>query len=311
VIVSENSYLNFLDLPDVAASRANVLLLPLPYEGTVSYGGGTSRGPEAVWRASTQIELWDEELGFDLESLSYHSAPPVLPQLNDPPADYLTLVLEQARFYQAFTGLVVGIGGEHSVTPPLVEAAVENPDDLEDVTIVQFDAHADLRPIYDGSPYNHACAMRRLVDRGARLIAVGIRSFERDEHQFGRECNRVRTFTARDLATVPEVEAELLKELGDLTGRVYLTVDIDALEVCLCPGTGTPQPGGLSWWTTLRYLRRLLNENGQIELIGCDVVETVPQRGTQVNETVAAGLLAKILAYHFALASGGQSLNSD
>ncbi|NLE39358.1 MAG: agmatinase, partial [Pirellulaceae bacterium] len=92
----------------------------------------------------------------------------------------------------------------------------------------------------------------------------------------------------------------LMAELGNLDGPLYLTVDIDALEVSLCPGTGTPQPGGLGWWPTLKYLRRLLRENRRIELVGCDVVETVPQPGTQVNETVAAALLAKIVAYRFA-----------
>ncbi|HBO43776.1 MAG TPA: hypothetical protein DD670_07560, partial [Planctomycetaceae bacterium] len=213
---------------------------------------------------------------------------------------YLARVLEHARLYQAMSGLVVGVGGEHSLTPALVRAAVDDPEDLSNLTVVQFDAHADLRDTYNDSPHSHACAVRRLVERGARVVAVGIRSADREEYEFGRDCDLVRTFPARELAMEPEVEASLTAELGKLDGPVFLTVDIDALEVSLCPGTGTPQPGGLGWWPALKYLRRLLRENRRIDLVGCDVVETVPQPGTQVNETVAAALLAKIVAYRFA-----------
>ncbi|MBN2215972.1 MAG: agmatinase, partial [Pirellulales bacterium] len=290
----------FLDLPDVPDAQADVILLPLPYEGTVSYGRGTAQAPEAVWRASAQIELWDEELDFALDSLAYHTARPVLPQANETAAGYLDRVFQQARGYHAMRGLVVGVGGEHGLTPALVGAAAGDQDDLSDVTVVQFDAHADLRDAYDGSPHSHASAMRRLVERGARLVAVGIRSAEREEAAYGRASDRVETFGARQLATDPQTEERLLATLNALAGPVYLTVDVDALEVSLCPATGTPQPGGLGWWTTMSYLRRLLHENGRVELIGCDVVETVPQPGTLVNETVAAALIAKILAYRFA-----------
>jgi len=291
---------SFLDLPDAPAGEADVILLPLPHEGTVSYGRGTSRAPEAIWRASAQIELWDEELRFELDSLGYHSAPAVAPSAGETSADYLARVFEQARAFHPMRGLVVGVGGEHSLTPALVRAAVDGPEDLSGLTVVQFDAHADLRDAYDGSPCNHACAMRRLVERGARLVAIGIRSADRDESAFADASNLVQTFTARGLETDRRCQSVLLDLLGSLTGPVYLTIDVDALEVSLCPGTGTPQPGGLGWWQTLALLRRLVYDNRCIELIGCDVVETVPQPGTLVNETVAAALVAKIVAYHFA-----------
>ncbi|MBN1589018.1 MAG: agmatinase [Pirellulales bacterium] len=295
----------FLDLPDVPATKADVILLPLPYEGTVSFGRGTSRAPEAVWRASTQIELWDDEVQFDLGSITYHTTPAVVPRLDESPASYLERVFEQGQLYQAMSGLVVAVGGEHGLTPALVGAAVDDPNDLSRLTVVQLDAHADLRDTYDGSPHNHACAMRRLIERGARAVAIGIRSVEREECVFGQQSGLLQTFTARQLATERAVEAQLLDLLGSLAGPVYLTVDVDAFEVSLCPATGTPQPGGLGWWAAMKYLRRLLHENRQIELLGCDVVETVPQPGTLVNETVAAALVAKILGYHFAQPNRG------
>jgi len=294
----------FLDLPDVPDHEANVVLLPLPYEGTVSFGRGTSRAPEAIWRASTQIELWDDQIEFPLDSLAYHTAPAVVPQSGETPADYLARVFQQARGYRSLRGLVVGVGGEHGLTPALVAAAVDDPQDLSGLTVVQFDAHADLRDTYNGSPHNHACAMRRLVERGARLVAVGIRSAERDEFLFSRASDLVRTFPALQLEADLKFQSVLLDLLGNLTGPVYLTIDVDVLDVSLCPATGTPRPGGLGWWAMLAYLRRLLHKNGQIELVGCDVVEAVPQPGTLVNETVAAALVAKIVAYRFAPRGG-------
>ncbi|HYW80195.1 MAG TPA: arginase family protein, partial [Thermoguttaceae bacterium] len=156
----------FLDLPPAAADEADVLLLPLPYEGSVSYGQGTARGPEAIWQASTEVELWDEQLGIDLETLRWHTAPAVLPQENETPAEYLARVRQAAVALNSHGCPVIGVGGEHSLTTPLVQAAAGS-DDLSGITVVQFDAHADLRDTYDQSPHSHACVMRRLVEHSA------------------------------------------------------------------------------------------------------------------------------------------------
>lgn len=286
----------FLDLPDAGPEAARICLLPLPFEGTVSFGRGTAAAPEAIWRASAQVELWDEELDFPLDSRTYHSAPAVAPRDDEPVAGYLDRVTRAAVALHRPGTLVIGVGGEHSLTPALVRAAAGE-GDCSDLTVVQLDAHADLRDEYDNTPHSHACALRRLVERGAGLIAIGIRSVDRAETEFGRSSPRVRTFGAQALAGNPTVEVELLATLSRLTGRVYLTVDIDALETGLCPGTGTPQPGGLGWWQTLHYLRALLRSPARPALLGCDLVEVVPQPHTQVNEFVAARLLAKIIAY--------------
>ncbi|MGH7201918.1 MAG: agmatinase, partial [Planctomycetaceae bacterium] len=290
----------FLDLPDSVPQEADALILPLPFEGSVSYGGGTAAGPAAALAATGQVETWDEELGFDLESLRYHTTEPVEPRASEPAGKYLERVSQAARELRRHRGLLIGLGGEHSLTPPLVHAAVDGPDDLSGVTVVQFDAHSDLRDTFHDTPHSHACAMRRLVERGARVVAIGIRSAEKAEFEYGVASGRVATFFAQRLAEDRDCEKELLSTLRSLTGPVYLTFDIDALEPALCPGTGTPQPGGLGWWPTCRYLRALLRENRRCELLGCDVVETAPQPGTAINEFTAAKLLAKIVAYRCA-----------
>lgn len=290
---------SFFDLPQSDPEAADALLLPLPYDGTTSYGKGTAQGPAAIWRASTQVEVWDEELDFDLDSLRYHAADPLAPRFSESPEEYVRRVEKEARRLHAFPGLVVGIGGEHSVTPPLVASAVADLLDLSQVTVVQFDAHSDLRNTYHDTRDSHACAMRRLVEAGARVIAIGIRSADREEFYYGRDSGLVTTFTAQQLAEDSAREEELLEMLRGLAGDVYLTIDIDALDPSLCPGTGTPQPGGLGWWQALRYLRTLLKENRERRLIGCDLVETVPQPHTQVNEFTAARLVAKMIAYRF------------
>lgn len=290
---------NFLDLTQSDPSQADVLLMPLPYEGTVSYGHGTARGPQAIWDASLHVEHWDEELNWELDSLAYFSAAALVPDASMRPKEYERRVYLEARQLHAFGGLVVGVGGEHSITPPLVSAACTESEDLSHVTVIQIDAHADLRDTYHGTSCSHACAMRRVLDKGANILAIGIRSADRDEFEYGRASGRVETYFAHQLAEDRGRESALIEALGNVAGDCYLTIDIDGLQCSFCPGTGTPCPGGLGWWQALRYLRRLLLENRGVRLIGCDIVETAPQPQSQVNEFTAVRILMKMLAYQF------------
>lgn len=290
----------FLGLESVASNAADVLLVPVPYEGTVSYGKGTAAAPAAVIGASGELEAWDEELDFELDSLSYHVDQPVFPAEGDTPGTFLVRLFGRVQQLSQHPGLLVGIGGEHSITSALVRAICKSRGiTFADLTVVQLDAQADLRSEHEGWRQSHACAMRPLVELGVKLLSIGLRSVQREEFEYGRSSGRVETFLAQRLADEPEHEQQLLATLRELTGSVYLTIDMDALEVHLCPGTGFPHPGGLGWWQTLRYLRALLHDNTECRLIGCDIVETVPMLGTKVNEFVAARLLAKVLAYWF------------
>lgn len=288
----------FLDIPASEPAEADAIVLPLPFEGTVTYGKGTAAAPEAIWRASTQLELYDEELDADLDKLKFHSADPIVPNESEPVAQYLDRVYWAAVELHNNPGLVIGVGGEHSLTPPLVRAAIaKRRIDPATLTVVQIDAHADLRDSYEDTPHSHACAMRRVLDLGARVLAIGIRSADRAEADFGKQCRRLKTFHAQMLANDAMFELDLIKALGQLSGPVYLTIDIDGLDPALCPATGTPQPGGLEWWPTLRYLRTLI-QNPKIQIVGFDICETVPQPGALINEFTAIRLLSKVVLYH-------------
>jgi agmatinase len=296
-MATSNDRIEFLDCPNAEFCDADVCMVPLPFEGTVSYGSGTAAGPASIIAASTQVELWDDELNFDLESLRYFTTPAIQPEANEAADAYLNRVEADVRELSGNGRLVIGIGGEHSVTPPLVYAAARNSNDLSGLTVVQIDAHTDLRDTYEGTPQSHACAMRRLTERGARVIAIGIRALSQSEDEYEKSVHLIDIYRAQVLAEDRNVEQTLLAQLRDLTGDVYLTVDIDGLDPSMCPGTGTPEPGGLGWWQTLRILRSILRENRSRNLIGCDLVETVPQPDTQINEFTAARLLAKMIAY--------------
>lgn len=282
-----------LGLPQATPGSADVCVLPLPFEGTVSYGSGTACGPHAVLAASQQVELWDDECRVELDELSYHTAEPLTPSTGEDKAAYLNRVTATAR---GLGDLVFGLGGEHSLTPPLVRAA-SGSEDLSGLTVVQIDAHTDLRDEYEGTTLSHACAMRRLTDAGAGLIAIGVRASCREEYEYADSRSDIELYRAQDLALDDGLSKQLLTRLSSLKGDVYLTIDMDGLCPSLSPSTGTPEPGGLSWWTTLTFLSALLVEAPHTRLIGADFVETVPAENTQVNEFTTARLIGKCLAY--------------
>ncbi|MHC4975465.1 MAG: agmatinase [Planctomycetota bacterium] len=287
----------FLDLPDAILEDAQVVVVPLPWEGSVSYGSGAALAPEAIWRASAQVELWDQETDTDLDTIPIHNALPIEPFDDDSIDSYLARVEQGVYQLHAERRLVVGVGGDHSLTPPLLRAACRaRAIDPSTLTILHVDAHADLRIEYNATPNSHACAMARALDMGTSVISVGVRSEDREEHDRGVASTRVHTYRARDLHNDPTLVARLHDRIASLTGPLYITIDVDALEVHLCPSTGTPEPGGLSWWFTLDLLKRAI-ANPNVTLIGADVVETVPMQGSSVNEDVAARLVAKLMTY--------------
>ncbi len=288
----------FLDVPD-SGERARVVLVPLPFEGAVSWSRGTAAAPAAIWQASCHVELWDPEVGVDLSEVSMHSSVPVAPAGPEAVEPYLGRVETLAARLHGRGCLVIGVGGDHALTPPLLRGAIAGRRlDPVRLTVVHFDAHADLRDAYDGTPCSHACAIARVLETGARVVSIGVRSAERAEVETMRATPRLRVHWAQDLHADAGALATLRADLAALEGPVYLTFDIDALEVHLCPATGTPEPGGLGWWLALDLLRRVIADNDQVTLVGADVVETAPQPGTRVNEFTAARLIAKLIAYH-------------
>ncbi len=280
--------MHYLSLPNCPIEQADVLILPVPYERTVTYQGGTRMGPEAILNASGQLEFYEEDRRW-CPSRYLKSA--VLPAVD-------VVAEHEARFHERLfqtvdqlprDNLLIALGGEHSITPEMVFARMP-----EGGTVVQIDAHADLRPSYHGSIYNHACPMHRIRERGYELIQIGIRSLHGDEARRMAEDPGIQVFFDRQLQQ-PGQWQSLLTMLADLRGPVWLTVDMDGFDPGQVPGVGTPQPGGLSWHQGLNVLEAL-TDNPAIQLAGVDLLELVPD-AHRVSDMFAAKFLQKCISY--------------
>lgn len=270
----------------VPIGAARAVVVPVPYEATVSYGGGTRKGPEAILRASAQVELWDEQLRSEPYRFGVHTDAPV----DVSGVDGATL----ARRIEAVVGAhldagkwVVMLGGEHAVTPGAVAAAAKRHAGLR---VVQLDAHADLRQDYEGNPWSHACAMARCLDHGVGLTAVGIRNYSVDEARWiERGIPGYRIVHAYEM----ESDAWIERALAGIDGQpVYLTIDVDYFDPSIVPATGTPEPGGGAWWPTLRFLETLVS---RADVVACDLVELAPAPGLHHADFTTARLAYKLI----------------
>jgi agmatinase len=289
------SFHTFLDLKYRPVKEADAVILPIPYEATTTYGTGTREGPEAVLAASRHLENWDEELDLDVSAkLRLATAPPLMPEAAGPQA-MLDKIRKTVQPWIAEGKLILALGGEHTVTVALVQAAQSK---YPDLSIVALDAHADFRERYDGSPLSHACTLRRLYETGRPLTLIGVRSFSQEEFNFLRVAPRFTMFGAQTLKT-PEGWQAALAHLEKLNGPVYITVDADVLDPGVMPGVGTPVPGGLSYYQVLEVLKTLA---GRGPVVGLDLVELAPIPGQRVSEFTAARILYKALSYigHYA-----------
>ena len=277
----------FLDLPPEMCDpeRARYVVLPIPYEGTVSYAAGTAAGPAAIIEASTQVELYDEELGAECVAAGVATLPPV--PAADAPAVMMDRVRAAAEPLMRGGKFVLALGGEHSITAPLVAAAQEA---FGSLSVLHIDAHADLRQAYSGTPHSHASVMRRVLEITPHLVQVGIRSLSKEEADACPD-QVARFITPQIVEDDPNWVERALDGLGE---RVYVTVDMDGLDPSIAPGVGTPEPGGLSWRQVQRLLRRVAEER---EVVAADVVETCPIPGQNLTQFVAARLAYKIIAY--------------
>jgi agmatinase len=268
--------------------RARVLVWPISYEGTVSYGTGTGRGAEAVINASRNMELYDEETDAEVYKLGIHTldeSPSV-----DPPALMMESLLERARELVRTGKFITMIGGEHSVSAPVIRAHAERYGNL---SVLQIDAHADLRDTYDGTPHSHASIMAR-VTRDMRLPSVqcGIRSISAEEAR-SLDALPTRIFWAKDIVGRSDWWDAAV---DGLTENVYLTIDIDGLDPSLVAQTGTPEPGGLGWYETIGLIRTLARKR---RVVGMDLTEYSYVEGYDASAFLCAKLIYKSLAFIF------------
>jgi agmatinase len=289
----------FLDLPERyrLPETSSVHVLPVPLELTVSYGGGTGGGPAAIIEASKQVELFDRALGGE-PALGYgiHTLP-AIPVEPGPIEAILDRIRIAAAGIVAAGRLPVVLGGEHTATIGAIRAVHDARGDTSvPLAVVQVDAHADLRGTYQGSPYSHACVMRRLLEEtDCELFQVGIRSLCTEEDAFiGENPGRVRTFFADDIHA--DARGSWLTELsGRLRSRsVYLTIDVDGLDPSVIPATGTPEPGGLSWQQAMVLLDTVAGAAGKV--VGIDCVELAPVPGMHAADFAVAKLLYRAMS---------------
>jgi len=277
----------FFGLPSPGRERADALVLPLPVEKTVSYGTGAGSGPRAIVAATLQVETFDEETLVEFaESPRLHVLPP-LPTDGDIEA-CLSRIRDHVRPLRGKFLLV--LGGEHSVTYGVVDGLVDDP---AEVTVVQLDAHGDLADKLGGRHWSHGTVMRRLWERGCRLMQIGVRSMTRNEYEVASSSPRIVTYFAHRMENQ---WPEILDALRRLEGKVYLTIDVDGLDPSIIPSTGTPQPGGLSWRQTMEIFRVLTGES-RCQLIGADIVEFVASPVPPGCDPAAARLATKLLAW--------------
>lgn len=285
---------NFLGLPDLGGP-ADVVIASIPYELTTSYGQGTADGPASCIEASAQVELYDFLLEEELPAgRVIRTAEPwdgegaTLQEQLDGIGKYASEHYQSGAF-------PIFLGGEHGILPGILRGCPEK------VTIIQIDAHADLRDELDGEPYSHACAIARSLDEGALAVhQVGIRAYCLQEAMLIDNDDRIHTWFAREImspSTGAAVWSKWLESIKNITGPVHLTIDIDGLDGSLVPATGTPVPGGLTFWHTVETIEAVF---ANCQVISADVNEIVSQEDTPLTQFTAAMIATKITAAHIA-----------
>ncbi|MBI5682634.1 MAG: agmatinase [Deltaproteobacteria bacterium] len=287
---------NFGGLDEKTASPENArfVVLPVPYDMTASYQSGARKGPLAIIDASTHMELYDEELGIEAYKAGIHTMPYLEPTSKGP-EDMVNVLYEASNDIIRQNKIPVMLGGEHSITLGLVRALKKK---YPKMSVLQLDAHADMRDEYQESPYNHACIARRIIEI-CPIVQVGIRSLSVEEAEFLMKTQNSKlktqncgifTYFAKDIiSSIP------VKDIcNNLTDDVFITIDLDVFDLSIMPATGTPEPGGLNWYDVTRLLRSVAEKKN---VVGFDVVELCPIPGNVAPDFMTAKLVYKMMGY--------------
>ena len=277
---------NFGDLPKEYAKleTAKIVILPVPYDGTSTWGKGADKGPEAIIEASANMELYDIETNSEVYKQNIFTAKPVTEKSS--PEKMVEKVKAAVSGFLKKDKLAVTLGGEHSITVGAVAAYAEK---YKNLSVLQLDAHAELRPEYQGWKYGHASAMSRVREL-CPIVQVGIRSMDIIEKPF---IDKTRIFFVEDIYNNTNW---LDKAIARLTDEVYVTIDLDVFDPSVLPSTGTPEPGGLGWYQVLDFLKKVVKQKN---VVGFDVVELCPNKNERSSDFLAAKLIYKLLSYKF------------
>jgi agmatinase len=281
-----NQALNFGYLPEEYSSLDNssIVIVPVPYDGTSTWIKGADKGPDAIIEASANMELYDIETDSQVYRKGIFTDSPVRDMSF--PEDVAEALESIVRYHTEDGKFVVVIGGEHSISIGPVKAQARNHDDL---SVLQLDAHSDLRDQYNGSKYSHACVMARIAEI-CPFLQVGIRSMDASEKE---RMDKKRLFLAEDILNDKNWIKKVIPKLSKTT---YITIDLDVFDPSIMPSTGTPEPGGLYWYEVLSLLKAV-SEN--TDIVGFDVVELCPDNRNKAPNFLAAKLIYKLLSYKF------------
>jgi len=278
--------LNFGYLPEEYSNpdNAKIVIIPVTYDGTSTWGKGADKGPEAIIESSANMELYDIETDFEVYKKGIFTDQ-LVGDLSFP-EDVVELLTGKVQYYIEEGKFVVVIGGEHSDSIGSIKAHNEK---YENLSVLQLDAHLDLRDEYNGSKYNHACVMARAKEL-CPVVQVGIRSMDSSEKQFA---NKENIFFAKDIYNKSDWIGKVVSQLSE---KVYITIDLDVFDPSIMPSTGTPEPGGLLWYDVLGLLRSVFKQK---EVVGFDVAELCPDARNKAPDFLAAKLIYKLLSYKF------------
>ncbi|MBL7473576.1 agmatinase [Robertkochia sediminum] len=277
---------NYAGIPDKYGrlDDAQVVLIPVPYDGTSTWQKGADKGPQAFLHASENMELYDIETRTEPYRKGIYLAPPV--SENSSPEKMVEAVHKTAKNYINQDKFVTLFGGEHSISIGSIRAFNEA---FNDLTVLQIDAHADLRESYEGSRCNHACAVHE-ASKNNKLIQVGIRSMDISELEHMTE---EQVYFAHDMVNDDDWMSD---SISQMTENVFITIDLDAFDPSILPSTGTPEPGGLLWYEMTDYLKQVFKKKN---VVGFDIVELCPDPQEKSSDFLAAKLYYKMLAYKF------------
>lgn len=269
------------DIPEKFQKYDNAyfVVVPSPYEKTTSYGKGTKNGPQGICTASEQVELYDEELGKEV----YHRGIATLKSVSE--LDELEKITSKILADKKFP---IVLGGEHTISAAPIRACKKI---YKNLSVVHFDAHADLRDEYEGTKLSHACVMRRVHEAGVPIVQVGIRNHSLEEGEFIKSAKLNRPFYAHEIYSSNFWMDEVIKLLSD---DVYISFDVDAFDPSVVPSTGTPEPGGMNWYQVVTFFKKLAETKN---IVGADFVELSPVKDHPAPDFAVAKLIYKLICY--------------
>jgi agmatinase len=274
--------MKYQSLPNASLESADIIILPIPHEQTVSGKGGTAGAPQAILEIGDDLEFYEEDAKWSPTKYMKVRVESSLTEYKQITNAITALNIKENQF-------LISLGGEHSITPQITSSVLDKKS-----TILFLDAHADMRESYQGSAFSHATPTHHLLDQGHKIVLVGVRSIFENEAIRIAEDKNITFFSDRALQK-SKVQEELLSHISNLEGDVYLSIDMDAFDPACVPSVGTPQPGGIDWFLALDILETLF-ANTNITIKGADIVELIPE-ASNVSQVFAAKLLQKIISF--------------